>query len=217
MCPYVKLLILDMPSPDEQSVTCYRGVSRLGPHYKDKYPKDHPVNTGFYWYCGQAYDNGFVTDYDRAVSVVALQRETEPSYILDLVEIVHPGSDPKFGNLFLGWDVALGGHGESLLKDGLPPLSEAGRSLYSDNRFKAVVTLSELADNYFRVKLNESRLFLHLEDARVFCDCMLCLEELWPSLLEGAEGLTYEVVGVWLVQTPMQGASGITYDERPGK
>src|SRR5438034_453299 len=135
----------------------YRGVYRANPSFQQGLSAEHPVNRAFGWFCEEGGQSGTVSDIRRARELLGLYRNLSPPQVFEIIEPVPLGSNPTFPSEFLGWDMAAGGIGFSLLSSEFrPPKAEP--------KGGSAAALMNLVEAHFKPKLNASGLFDRHED-----------------------------------------------------
>jgi len=167
------------------------------PYYCEDLPADHEVNRLFLWYVAEANELGVIGGLPEAQDLVAAYRRLTPPREFEILEVTEPGSEPAVGSEFIGIDVSTALYfsliGGSLLAD----VRASGMSRHDE----AVFRLVDIIQLHFADRLNANGLFSSLQDAQLFLDSMLALQELRPNLFE-AEGVEFACVALFAV--PLQ-------------
>jgi hypothetical protein len=177
----------------------YRGVYRSLPAYIEEAGAESEVNRAFANLCEKGGQSGCLANLSETQAIVAAYSGARVSQHFDIVRIT-PASDKDCSPLgvFLGFDVAVGGTGFSLLSWDL----QLSRYAASDALSPKLRPLIDLTERYFSEKLNENGLFDSSDNARFFLSCMAALQELRPNLWESHDMNSYEIVSVYLLNNP---------------
>jgi hypothetical protein len=195
----MKYLILDGPSypVSHRSASylgtdaSYRGTDRRRPLYCDALPEDHEINQLFAWYLEET-ESGFLHDLAKACRYAALCNLHFPGKSFEVVEVADGEAKPSNAARLLGFDISLGGGGDSLIF--LVLLYGPAASLPKE----PILLLSDLIRRYFCPKLNEFGLFRTFEDASHCRRAMIALQSFHPNHYEGGDLNLFTVTGVYL-------------------
>ena len=173
--PTSRLLVLGGPLVPKGELSSYRGTYRMPPTYCNQYPLDHMINRAFAHFAARAGNTGFLDNYDEAIKLLRLYKESHPPQYFDVIEVTFDLENATLPGSFLGYDVTLEG-GFSLLSWGLN--LTAGKS-DADLRLPKMVSLFE---RYFLTRLNDSGLFADRDIALFFLKCAAELQSFIPVL-----------------------------------
>ena len=171
---------------------CYRGTHRKRPTYCDALPKDHEINQLFMWYLEVTWPSGFISDLAKARRYAALCTVYFPGRHFEVVEVTDGLATPSNASQLLGFDISLGGGGDSLIFEAL--LYEPAETLPEE----PILLLSDLIRRYFFPKLNDFGLFRTFEDASHCRRAMIALQSFHANLYEGGDLNLFTVAGVYL-------------------
>ncbi len=84
----------------------YRGVERASPDYPVEFYKSNSnildIHSKYYEYLEE---DSYIHDLTFAISLRDVYSKYYPMCNMEIIEIVSPGQDPKWGNEFLGYDI----------------------------------------------------------------------------------------------------------------
>jgi hypothetical protein len=184
-------LVVDGPSyRTSYPVSLYRGTDRKEPTYCDSVPDGDEINQLFRWYVAQV---GAVHDLAKARRYAALCNMYFPGQYFEVVEVTKGDTAPTSDRQFLGFDISLGGCGDSLIFTSL--LAGPSASIPEE----PILILSDLIRRYFTPRLNQFGLFQTFDDATYCRKVMIALQSFHPGLYEGGSLDVFEVAGIHLV------------------
>ena len=192
----IPLLILGESMFREYRHIAYRGVFRQNPTACNELPDTHPVNQLFLEYIAHVTEDQTLDDIAVARDLVRRYRMIDGGYHFDLVEVTDDPDYVRFGRECLGWDLAFGGTGRSLLSWGLLIKVEGQ---VKDSLHETLAPLIELVEDVFRPKLNAYGLFGFKDDADRCLECLVAIHRLLPDFMTNMPFETVEVVSVFLV------------------
>ncbi len=178
----------------------YRGTDRKVPTHCDAVPEDHEINQLFMWFLEETWPSGFIRDLAKARRYAALCNEYFPDRHFEVVEVTEGLETPSNATQLLGFDISLGGGGNSLIFQAL--LYGPAVTLPE----QPIQLLSDLIRRYFCPKLNEYGLFRTFEDASHCRRAMIALQSFHPNLYEGGDLGLFTVAGVYLLLQSDNGA-----------
>ncbi|HUY19637.1 MAG TPA: hypothetical protein VMV15_10455 [Candidatus Binataceae bacterium] len=179
----------------------YRGTNRSEPIYCEEFTEDHEINQLYTWYLEETGRSGFIHDLTKALRYVKLCNLHFPSKQFELIQVTDGHSTTNHGAGFLGFDISLGGNGDSLIFLALlsGPLKDIPQA--------PIAVLSNLVRCHFTPKLNEFGLFQMFEDASHCRKAMIALQSFHPNLYEGGNLEDFTVSGVYLLPQSEDGAT----------
>jgi len=177
----------------------YRGVYRSLPSYVESARPESDINRAFALMCDKGGQTGCLDDFSDAKTIVAAYANAPKPQHFDIIQVTPvDGSGGASTGELLGFDIAVGGTGFSLLSWGL----ELSRFAGGDSSILRIRPLIDLTERHFSKRLNKNGLFDSFDDARFFLSCMATLQSLRPNLWESHDMESYEIVAVGLVNAP---------------
>jgi len=178
----------------------YRGTYRRGPTYCDAVSENHEVNQLFAWYL-ESEASGFLQDLARACRYTKLLNEHFPGRHFEVIRVNEEEAISDDNAKFVGFDISLGGGGDSLIF--LSLLFGPSASVPEE----PVAVLSDLIRRYFYPKLNAFGLFRTFEEASHCRRAMIALQSFRPNLYEGGDLDRFKVTGVYLIPQSDDGSA----------